>query len=375
MSRPPLPHSFALIRGLLLRHFNLWAGAPEPAAERPERFETYLREEIAGRRLIPSPCEEGFRIVPVGRGSNPIVRKIERDSAEPLVARCFPRTLGKEKSREHGVVSQLLRKAGLDVPRLVFADSSLRTLGRHGFDVVVEEWVGGRHPEPGDFDPADSPYLEKMADILSRLHDESAPRPGRPWRRRRARAPFLDDFFVARERQALHALRESDCVAPEEAEWRAVKGILEDRRPELDCGAPYALVHGDLQARNLLIRSDGSDSIALLDFGTAHYGLWPWDFVGFFNGSAGRNAQRTRRLLDLYLRKRPAARVEHFRALWPYLRVWYHLDKAAAAVRKRRRALGGRPPEGDPEFFARRAAKHWSLAVQAAESPELQTLG
>jgi aminoglycoside phosphotransferase (APT) family kinase protein len=355
------------LRGWALERFGVWLGGRIPDKELIRRFEEYLRAEMLPRLECPEA-----RITPVGGGANPVVRRIEPADGTPLAARCFARRMGKEKSFEHVEVSNLLYAAGVDIPEFEYSDASRETVGRYGFDVVVEEWVEGRHPMPEDFVAEDAPLLDAAAALLGKMHAVTASAPGRPWEKRLAGAPFLDYFFTGREQGVLERLAGCDFLEVSAEQRRAVGEFLDRRRPALDPGPPYALVHGDFQCPNLVVRQAGEKAggLALIDFGTVHYGLWPWDFVGFHVGAAGRDAAITRRLLERYLPLNPAASAEYFARAWPYLLAWHDLEKAAAAVRKHERALrkgAGR----DPEAHRRSAAEHWRLALAAIDAPSL----
>ncbi|MBN1866589.1 aminoglycoside phosphotransferase family protein [Candidatus Sumerlaeota bacterium] len=372
MSKPPqMAILSAILRGFLLERFSIRMGNdPGNDAERFERLDRYIRDELG-----PSMRIRVERVESMGRGTNPVVRRVVDSSGGGHVARCFARRLpGKDKSREHAEVSRLLDRAGVIVPRVEHCDSTYLTLGRHGFEVVVEEWIEGRHPSADDLGSADSEILESIAKVVAALHSLQARRSGTPWRRRGRGRDFIRETFVARCEEALSLIERSDPTGSDSSSIAAVRGHLAERQATLDPGPPYSLVHGDVQAGNLVVPSGGAGAVSgtprivLIDFGTVHYGLWPWDIVGFHNGCARREIEITRRFAKAYLKSRPEADPERLRRAWDYLHPFYHVEKCAAALRKYRRAREGKRSDRAPEALLRRASDQWRLAVEAVRA-------
>jgi aminoglycoside phosphotransferase (APT) family kinase protein len=365
-------HPFFILRGLVLQKTKWWPGPRLTGPELRRRFDLYLQRELLPRLDCPNA-----NCTLLERRSNRLVCRVERENDSTLVARCFTRRMGKEWSREHAEVSELVRATGVDVPRLALCDTSLRTLGRYGFDVVVEEWLEGRHPEHREFTAPDSPLLKQAAQVLARLHRQTADQTGTPWSKRRAGAPFLEQYYMSRETQYLQTIEECEFLKADPAEIAHVRALFDKHRENLDPGPPYSLVHSDFQKNNLVLRSlrerekgtRATESLALIDFGAMHYGLWPRDFVPFLTGCAGSDMETLRRLLTLYTAERPEASPDYFHQAWPYLLVWHLVKKTAATIRKHQRIVDGREKSADPDFFRQRVVDRWRRVREAISAP------
>ena len=109
---------------------------------------------------------------------------------------------------------------------------------------------------------------------------------------------------------------------------------LDRSQIRLDRGAPYSLVYGDFQPGNLLLCENEPPCLILLDFGTIHYGLWPWDFVKIFHRILDRDEAGMTRFLSKYWEQRPEADRDYFGQVFPWLELYYHVEKAGSIVQK-----------------------------------------
>ena len=366
-------HLLFILRGLALQKTNFWLGRQLTEAKLRCRFNRYLQRELLPQLECPNA-----QTTLQEHKTNPMVCRIEREQGPPLAARCFTRCMGREWSREHTEVSELVRGAGVDVPQLILCDTSLRTLGRYGFDVVVEEWLDGSHPEPRNFTAPDSPLLKQAARMMASLHRQTVDQAGMPWSKRYADNPYVEQFFFVPEDQFLQAIAECEFLKADPAEIAQVRLFFDKHREILDPGPPYSLVHGDFTKSNLVLHSlresdhgtSAKESLALIDFGTVHYGLWPRDFVKFFMSCAGGDMETMHRLLILYVAERPEASLDYFHRSWPYLLVWHFVKKTATGIRKHQRALFRSQTSAVPDFYRQYAADHWELAREALSAPE-----
>ena len=358
----------------MLQKTKLWLGPELTKPELHRRFELYLHQELLPKLDCPKASATLLE-----RKINPLVCRIDREDGSSLAVRCFVRRMGKEKSREHLEISQLLCATGVDVPNQVLCDAGLHTIGRYGFDVAVEEWLAGRHPAHCEFSAPDSSLLKRAARLVANMHRQSANRAGTPWSKRHAGSNFIERSYTSREADLLNTIAASDSLNASAADLSRVRKQFDKHRAALDNGPPYSLVHGDLQNENLVLRpapqrNNGKkyeESLALIDFGTVHYGLWPRDFVLFHFGCSGADLETTRRLLIEYVNERPEASAEYFLRVWPYLLVWHTVEKTASAIRKYQRTLSGRRPDSDLDYFRRRAALYWEHTLEALAMPQL----
>ncbi|OPZ09435.1 MAG: Phosphotransferase enzyme family protein [candidate division BRC1 bacterium ADurb.BinA364] len=357
-------------RGWLLEKARIWLGRRASDEERKRRYESYLRETLLERAgLWPRRIE----ILP--RYTNPIVCRLECEDRAgrrvDAVARCFERHMGKEKSREHATVSLLLSEHGIDVPRLFDCDDTRLTLGRYQFESVVEECVDGRHPDLDDFRAGGGRRLAELAELLARLHSIAGAEPGRPWRSRHAGKDFIEVHYYRQEERAFERIEAAQDFFAPEYEKRWLKEHLARTRDCIRCPGPYSLVHADLTTSNMMLRDGGEGPIALIDFGTVRYDLWPWDFVFFCRVYLREKPEMASRLLREYFARRPEADRDFFRLAWNYLHPWYHLSKVSASLRKLSRKGEDDLSARQREQLRQHAEANWALAVRAIEEPDL----
>ncbi len=327
-------------------------------------FDAYLSE-----RFIPGGRFEGGAVERLDLGLSTETRIITGPSGEAAIARCFPRRRRREKGPEFVHISTLLSGLGVDIPALVFNDSSNLTLGRYGFDVVVEEWVDGRPPTRADFTADDSVLLERLAAMLANMHDETSGRIGRPWLKYNPKKNYLKEYYEDREAWALRNIERSDLIPSSEGELREIRGFFDRHRGAIYEGGPYSLVHGDVHPLNLIVTGDERRPLVLIDIGTVRYDLWPWDFVPLHIAVFEEDLSLTKKLLALYREKRGLRDLDYFHHAWPYLYVWFHVRSAGASVRKYGRNLKGKKTRSSLELSERKIREGYQKALEGVRSP------
>ncbi len=374
-SYSPLSFLYYTLRGLGIGQVRPFRFLPAFDNMQPrEKFEHYLRHHLYARL--------GFvdvEIEYIGQRHNPLVARITGVGENDCLVRCFQRNR-KAKSFEHASVSRLLRNAGISVPKMIYFDTGSHTLGRYGFDIVVEEYIAGRHVELSDFQSMEpdentpehsANVLQQLAKILEALHGCMSPVSGRPWRSGARR--FSNNSSVestqavceTREQVLMERVKQCDWLKTEQADLSRLSQHFEQARSRIDCGGSYRLIHGDLQAMNLMLRVS-DEQMTLIDFGTVRYDYWPWDFVVFHNGSAQENARITADLLALYKAESKHWDLDFFESCWSYMAPWYHLEKTASSIRKYKRGRGDKKNGTD---FQTRARHHFKRALEALDEP------
>jgi thiamine kinase len=220
---------------------------------------------------------------------------------------------------------RLLERAGnvRVAPRLVYAD-------RAGA-VRVARWVAGRSWQADEVKAAAS--LEKMAELLRRVHALSVPAPPAGV----APLQWIEIYLRALSRRALN----SDPALRTAALSRAQEWITLPFPKGVVC-------HSDLHRMNVL---QSHDSLLLLDWEYAHVGDCFWDLAGW-SANNDLEAQVQWSLLTHYLESAPSlSQWQRFRSLlWLYdyvcllwSQLYVSLRRAAAdVIAERARLLDAR---------------------------------
>lgn len=355
---------FYIVNGVLTKLTRGRIGRKPDSRKRGELFDAYLEKRF------PAEAESGgFSMENYNFGSCTEVRRIVPASGKPMVARCFPRRRGRKKGPEYAHISKVFSGGGVNVPDLVFSDSSNRTLGRYGFDVVVEEWVDGRYLRKEDLCADGFALLDRLAETLARMHSNMHPRPGRPWLFSLSRENFLTRMYEDREDWALRNIRKSELIAPSEGDLCAVKDFFNRQRAAIYETGPYCLVHGDMQSFNILLTGDERAPLVPIDLSNAHYGLWPWDLVPLFCSALGKDPKLLDRLLEIYRRKRGLESVDYLHRVWPYLYVWFYVRMVGSAARKYERGVQGKTTRASAEENAKKIRNGYKKALEGVRDP------
>lgn len=254
------------------------------------RIATGLADYVA-ERVAPAigACGGDMKIEEIAGGRIAIVRRLRVAGGATLILRAWPWNPARSRVREHCTVSGLFREAGVRVPDIILADSSMATMRRRRLEAVVENEAEGGPPDFG----IEGGALEDFAIGLARLHAVRSPVWGKPWLPGDAmaepcahRAGRLSKF---RDRTEGRLLSISD------EEFAGCMAWLERRVRTLGFGARASLIHGDLSVGNLF--ADGEGRITWIDFGSAQYGMPEQDLalVHFMLGE-GRELDRFMRI-------------------------------------------------------------------------------
>ena len=241
-------------------------------------------ERIARRHI---PGEGALEIEHVSGGlENETYRVVRQDCAYALrIALADTLDRGRDASWECGVIKRAAA-AGI-APDLVVCDPD------NG--LLVSRWVEGRSWTAADVRLPGS--LERMADLLRRVHALTLAAPGREMSPRR---------WIERYSAAARSISGSDRDDPEAALLRAAAA---SRLAELERLAPRApvLCHSDLHALNLI---DRGNSLVLLDWEYAHGADPFWDLAGWsVNNEFGADLRHD--LLMAYAGRPPSPGEEH----------------------------------------------------------------
>lgn len=173
-----------------------------------------------------------------------------------------------KQARKEAVAAPAARDAGVRTPRLVVFDGTCELLPVPFsiFERVRGETLGLLDLEPGDT-PAvwhalghDLALLHTRVPAPERVRGMTVP-PASPDPRALAEQRAADGWFTSLEVRWL--MRWLDRLAP-----AALTPV------------PYRSLHLDVQATNVMVRDDGHEYAALLDWGCAGSGDMAWDFFG-----------------------------------------------------------------------------------------------
>ncbi len=250
-----------------------------------ERIAPYLQREV-----LPQLDwgEQEIKIESAESGVNTLLRRWIGTPEGTLYVRAWPWNPRSHPAREHATISGLFRQAGLSVPRVLFADQSFRTMRRWRLECVIETAATGEN-----FDPRRTEHhalLDDLASQTARLHGQTGPAWGKPWRTENEgsdpRAYWRGRLEKFRERLPSHLVR----LSP--VEFDAALANLETGLGAIQLQVPV-LLHGEIRSKHLFVAPDGK--ITWIDFGTAQYGLPEQDLASaraLFSGETYENFLR-----------------------------------------------------------------------------------
>lgn len=261
-----------------------------------------------------------------GEGVSPYVVRFHRNPVEARI--CL---------RAH----KLAEKKELPVPRLVYHDLSLPHRLRHGFAVLVEEYVKGAHLDPGDLG---GDRLEALASTLARLHSII------PSVRRTPMFPSGRDFYRSVIRVKLQNRIESLTALPDEftPEDQERLAAFSNRMMQRWTNLPsLALTHDKINRGNIVFAGDGQ--AYLIDLITLRYGMPGKDLVAALYYFCG-NEEEEALLKDAYFSRLDPVHREHFEEFEALYRVWHHLGRWSSKSRA----------------FAKKAGKNGAIKASSA---------
>ncbi|MCD6327957.1 phosphotransferase [bacterium] len=152
---------------------------------------------------------------------------------------------------------RLVMRAGGNVPKVVIADCTLRTKLRHGFSVLVMEWIKGKSLLYGEMTAG---KLGALAESLASVNAVSTGNgiPLRLIQRRVARKWLADkvDYSLKTLSGRPFNLSEGTCAVVRKRMLSLLDHILQKRTTN-------ELVHGDINPQNVILRDDCA---SLVDF-------------------------------------------------------------------------------------------------------------
>ena len=271
------------------------------------------------------------------RGLRSGVLLVHPPGAEPFVLRCFT------KPRKAGELLKLARFASghsLPVPGIVFSDTSRGHVKRHGFAVVVEEFLEGEHLEAGQ--PTQS-QLRSAGEALAGLHSVESKRWGSPLKLKRG--SYFAAMIVDKFENRLQSIAKHD--AEYTPEWRErVMTFVKGFKKGWDGGSPYALIHDKLNTGNVIFAEGGR--VHFLDLESLQFGAPGKDLAAALYYFCGGETEEAL-FKESYFARLDSRRREHFERFERLYRAWHHLSRWASKSRAAYKA----PAKGEEEPFLR----------------------
>jgi aminoglycoside phosphotransferase (APT) family kinase protein len=223
-------------------------------------------------------------------------------------------------------VYELLARHDLPTPRLRYRAASLGHWLRHRCAVLGETLIEGR--TAGEFRRLDADALRVLGATLARFHAVTSPAWGEPHRPRRG-----DSFEGLVLRKFRNRLTDLETFGGELSPARRdrILNFVRRFRPVWGDGLPFVLTHDKLHGGNMIFTPGGG--IVLLDWATARFGPAGTDLTELLERFCG-DARKEAVLREAYFNALPGERHQHFHALEPLHRAYYHLSRWAAKERR-----------------------------------------
>ena len=225
-----------------------------------EEFKIQAERYLKDKWPNELPAEGGnFVLQPIRGGTESILLSLHTNNSRPLILRGFKR-LDKFK----GIIRAYhhLTAAGVNVPKIIYIDSSRQTFRKYGYYLVFEEKIQGktwsRLQDPLQFIPV-------IAEGFSKMHRVRSQKWG--FIGRRIRWGF--HLYILKEiREWLKCWKRFDSKISENDVnecWRWFK----EKRKIAKKYKIYSLIHGEPTEDNIVFTSDGR--MFLLDFSKVKY--------------------------------------------------------------------------------------------------------
>ncbi len=254
---------------------------------------------------------------------------------------------------------QLAEKHGLPVPRLVHHDLTLPHRLRHGFSVLVEEYLVGAHLDPGSLGEA---RLRALATTLGELHGVTQDDSRNPLSQNGR------DFFRSVIRVKLLNRIDSLMGLPDEfppPDQERMRRFVERMMQKWSNPPKLTLTHDKINRGNIVFTGD--DRAYLIDLVTLRYGSPGKDLIAtlyYFCESAEEEEIFKRLYFD---QLDPAYRL-HFGEFEPLYRVWHHLGRWASKSRAYAKRVEKKGPIEPSRIYSSRFAERDAVWAWVAKT-------
>jgi aminoglycoside phosphotransferase (APT) family kinase protein len=306
------------------------------AIYRRRRFRRRLADRYINQVLpsVPGLGPGPYRLEGFHAGTLPTIFKLIAASGENHVIRFYP-------GRKYYLADlcrgyhAFLTSHGIPCPKLIYADRSVRTRWRFGFDVFVEEFIDGAPYYGRQMDR--SSVTSALGDLIGRFHQISSPAHGLPWQPD-PRPSRFDVMLEAASDFHDNIARRIGAIDP--AEINEAMRWLEGWRPLISSFRPYQLIHGDLNGGNVIIQPDGSPR--LIDFRLTHFGYFEEDVVFAHNYLLGGDADRIATFMARWVSHVGQGALERLERTRPFFQCWLRLPRISNHATKIQKTLQGR---------------------------------
>jgi len=168
-----------------------------------------------------------------------------------------------------------LRRLGFPVPRVIWTQEGITSLGLRNYFFAIEEYL-----EVRPLDPRSRAEVELAMQTLARLHAHTSPQWGEVYEAAtRSRTGYVLEYLRGNILYHLHRVEAHYKLAfsPQELGriWNLFQAEAEDLFSQSDI--PFRLIHGDVTPLNLCAGRDSQ--IRMIDFLTVHYDLAGWEII------------------------------------------------------------------------------------------------
>lgn len=217
-----------------------------------------------------------------------------------LYARVWPWKRQNSPVRQHREAADLLARAGLRMPEVLFADDSTATVTRWGVEILVEREAEG--PSLKHAGEARAEGLLRLLEDLGRLHSIEGARWHKPWHRKQGYDDAMTWWRDRLERFCERITPETSGLSREEIETGLA--MMREGLAVAARGAPVA-VYGDVSQNHAFLHPDGG--LTWIDLETVHFsrpeedlaavgrmlkGRFGTGFIEIYERAAGREVDR-----------------------------------------------------------------------------------
>lgn len=291
----------------------------------------YITEIAAPQLSLPSDILSHLSEIKVG--SNTKLFLLQKSESEKYIIKFFPVRSDIRKGTEQYILNSLLLKHSINVPKIIFFDSNKTTIKKYNFEVIVEEYIDGRHITTEDLNTPKT--VEQIAAILKKMHSIKTRYFGKPW----IQTNVIKNTSLYFKMQIKKFLKKIDThyrhLSKTEINNYFSFFMNHLQSTNIFSFSFYELTHNDFSPENILINSERK--IYLIDFGAMAYFFFESDLVNVWLHISREDEKLFNTIIDRYFENEEEEKRRRFETNRQFFLAYYYLQKAAANSKKSRR--------------------------------------
>lgn len=319
-------------------------------------IDNYIKEIVIPRLNLSE--NSSLQIDEIKVGSNTKLFQLSKSETEKLIIKFYPVKGGKSKGTEHNFLTNLLLDNNIDVPKILLFDSSRKTIEKYNFEVVIEEFINGKHISMNDLKISN--ISNQISNILKKLHQLRSPILGKPWGNEVIKGRATDFFYEQIKTHFKIINKYLKKLANNQID--EYFSFFSQRSKSISNISNFDLTHNDISPENIMINSDGK--IYLIDFGSMSYFFLENDLISVWLKLCEKDENLFNEFLEMYFRDETASNnFQRFQSNRQFFISYYFLQKSSSNTQKSIRVK--RKSKQELEIFHKQAENFWNQFLES----------